>query len=74
MATEGLLSWQQTMDALNVSSPTLYAMVERNELKPTMIQRLGKQERKFFHPDDVERVRRQRSGEQIEDKDRADSQ
>jgi hypothetical protein len=67
MTTEDLLSWKQTMDTLGVSSPTLYAIIERQELTPATVQKLGRQERKFFHPADVERVRRQRSGEQIED-------
>lgn len=53
------------MDALNVSSPTLYAIVGRDELKPATIKQMGQQQRKFFNPTDVERVRRVRSGEQI---------
>ena len=67
MTTEDLLSWKQTMDALGVSSPTLYAIIGRHELAPATVQKLGQQERKFFYPADVERVRRQRSGEQNED-------
>lgn len=66
MTTEDLLSWQQTMDALKVSSPTLYAIVGRDELKPAAIRQIGQQQRKYFNPADVERLRRQRSGEQIE--------
>jgi hypothetical protein len=67
VATEDLLSWQQTMDALKVSSPTLYAIIGRDELKPAVIKQMGRQQRKFFRPTDVERIRRQRSGEQIAD-------
>jgi hypothetical protein len=67
VTTEDLLSWQQTMDALKVSSPTLYAIVGRDELKPAAIKQKGQQQRKFFRPADVERVRRQRDGEQIAD-------
>lgn len=67
MTVEPLLSWQETMRALDVSSPTLYAIVGRNELHPAEVRQIGRQERKFFKPADVEALRRKRSGEQTEE-------
>lgn len=66
MTVEQLLSWKETMQALDVSSPTLYAIVGRNELQPAEVRQIGRQERKFFSPADVEALRRKRSGEQVE--------
>lgn len=56
------------MRVLGVSSPTLYAIVdERGELQPAEVRKIGQQTRRFFRRGDVERLRRQREGEQIAD-------
>jgi len=55
------------MQALGVSSPTLYAIVdERKELQPAAVQEIGKQQRRYFRPDDVEALRKKRLGEQAQ--------
>lgn len=68
METTDLLSWRETMHALGVSSPTLYAIVdERKELEPAETRKIGLQTRRFFRRGDVEQLRRQREGEQVSD-------
>ena len=64
VTTDQLLSWKDTMQALGVSSPTLYAILERGELEPAKIQQIGKQQRKFFREGDVTELRRKREGVQ----------
>jgi len=66
MTQEDLLSWQETMQALQISSPTLYAIVGRQELMPSVVKQMGQQQRKFFRRDEVERLRRIRTGQQVE--------
>lgn len=67
MEDTDLLSWRETMQALNVSSPTLYAIVdERKELTPADVRQIGQQTRRFFRRGDVEQLRRQREGKPIE--------
>jgi predicted DNA-binding transcriptional regulator AlpA len=63
-----LLSWRETMLALGVSSPTLYAIVdERKELEPAEVRKIGLQTRRFFRRGDVEQLRRQREGAQVKE-------
>jgi predicted DNA-binding transcriptional regulator AlpA len=58
-----LLSMQQAALVLNVSMPTLYAIVdERGELKPAEERKLGKQRRRYFRRGDVEALRQRRTG------------
>ncbi len=68
MTDTDLLSWRETMQALDVSSPTLYAIVdERKELAPAAVRQMGQQTRRFFRRGDVEQLRRQREGAQVKD-------
>lgn len=67
VTTDQLLSWKDTMQALGVSSPTLYAILERGELEPAKTQQIGKQQRKFFREGDVTALRRKREGAQDSD-------
>lgn len=63
--SDELLSWKETMIALGVSSPTLYAIVDaRQELTAARIVQSGQQQRRYFRKVDVEALRRQRAGEQ----------
>jgi predicted DNA-binding transcriptional regulator AlpA len=67
VTTEQLLSWKETMVALGVSSPTLYAIVDkRHELQPAATQELGGQRRRSFRAADVAALKRKREGEQTE--------
>lgn len=64
MNQDDLLTWQETMQLLGVSSPTLYAIVDdRKELAPAVDTTLGKQRRRQFRRLDVEVLKRKRSGE-----------
>ena len=63
--SDELLSWKETMTALGVSSPTLYAIVNtRQELTAARVVQNGQQQRRYFRKADVEALRRQRAGEQ----------
>lgn len=64
MNQDDLLTWQETMQLLGVSSPTLYAIVDdRKELAPAVDAALGKQRRRQFRRADVEALKRKRTGE-----------
>jgi excisionase family DNA binding protein len=66
MDADELLSMQQAADALAVSRPTFYEMLERGEVVPTEVRQLGRQIRRYFRRSDIEALHRKRAGEQVQ--------
>lgn len=56
--TETLLSTKQVLERLGISRPTLYALIERGDIKPVENDKpfLRKRVRLFFREEDVERL------------------
>ncbi len=57
----GLLTFEQTRELLGVTRMTVYNMLHRNELIPTKIILLGKQQRRFFSKDHVLTIKASRT-------------
>jgi predicted DNA-binding transcriptional regulator AlpA len=66
VSDDDLLSMQETAQALGVSMPALYTIVDkRHEIEPAETRQLGRQRRRYFRRGDVEMLRRRRAGETV---------
>lgn len=66
--SEELLSIPDVARRLGVEPMTVHRIVKRGELKSVKEVAHGSQIRRYFRPDDVERLRREREGEREADK------
>ena len=64
MPVENLISMPVAAEQLHVTEAVVRRMVKRGELTPAKVQQLGRQTRRYFRSEDVEALRRRRSGEE----------